>query len=288
MTAAAATPARAATAASHPHARGHRATPQAPAFLNAAERLARRVPAWLWGLIGLLSAAVLLLLLRALNAAQRRADERHDACLATVRTLAASVEARDSCTGGHLERVCRLGLLLARSVAPRDARDPQMAFGFMLHDIGKLAVPDRVLHKPGRLDAEEREIMRRHPEEGARILSKVPDLDRARDIVLYHHERWDGAGYPAGLAGEEIPLWARIFAVVDALDAMTSERPYGRRFTLEEALDEIVAGSGSQFDPDVVLAVAQLDHARVQELLEPPAERTIAPRAAARHKVLAT
>jgi HD-GYP domain-containing protein (c-di-GMP phosphodiesterase class II) len=210
---------------------------------------------------------------RALESVRRRADERaddrHDACLATVRMLAASVEARDACTGGHLERVCRLGMLVARTVAREEARDPQMAFGFMLHDLGKLSTPDRVLHKPGRLDAEEREVMRRHPEEGARILASVPFLARARDVVLHHHERWDGDGYPARLAGEAIPLWARIFSVADALDAMTSERPYGRRFTLDEALDEIAAGAGSQFDPAVVLGLMRLPRWEVEALLEP-------------------
>jgi HD-GYP domain-containing protein (c-di-GMP phosphodiesterase class II) len=239
-----------------------------PPVLRAAERLARRVPFEIWALIAMLASTVFLLTLRALLAARRRTEERRDACLATVRTLAASVEARDPCTGGHLERVCMLGMLLARAVAPREARDPEMAFGFLLHDVGKLGVPDSVLHKPGRLDAEEREIMRRHPEEGARILDGVPFLSRARDVVLHHHERWDGGGYPARLEGEEIPLWARIFAVVDALDAMTSERPYGRRLTLDEALDEIAAGSGSQFDPSVVLALTNVPRARVEALLE--------------------
>ena len=181
------------------------------------------------------------------------------------------MEARDAVTGGHLERVTALGLLLAREVAPREARDPQMAFGFMLHDIGKLAVPDRVLHKPGLLDADEFEIVRRHPEEGARILESVPFLARAREVVLHHHERWDGDGYPARLRGEAIPLWARIFAVVDALDAMTSDRPYGRRFGLEEAIEEIVAGSGSQFDPSVVTALVAIDSRAIEELLEPRA-----------------
>ena len=218
--------------------------------------------------------------LRSLVPARLRPAGRHDACLATVRALATSVEARDPCTGGHLERVARLGLLLAGAVAPHDARDPQMYFGFLLHDIGKLAVPDRVLNKPGRLSAEEREIMRRHPSEGARIIAQLPDLERARDVVLHHHERWDGGGYPDGLAGEEIPLWARIFAVADTLDAMTSERPYGRRFTLGEALEEIVACAGSQFDPAIVLVLLGLDRGRLLDLLETPREAVVAARQA--------
>ena len=225
--------------------------------------------------------------LRSVVPARRRAAERDQARIATVRTLARSVEARDPCTGGHLERVARLGLLLARAVAPRDARDPQMFFGFMLHDVGKLAVPDAVLNKPGRLTADEREIMRNHPQEGARIIALVPGLERAAEVALNHHERWDGGGYPNGLAGEEIPLWARIFAVADTLDAMTSERPYGRRYTLGEALEEIVACAGSQFDPSVVLALLGLDRRQVLELLETPREAFVAARHARSRRVVA-
>jgi ribonuclease P protein subunit RPR2 len=237
--------------------------------------------------IALLWTAALVLGARVLLAARGRAQERRDACVAAVRSLAASVEARDPCTGGHLERVAELGMLLARAVAPREARDPQLAFGFLLHDVGKLATPDYVLHKPGRLDAAERDIMRRHPEEGARIIAGVPFLERAREVVLYHHERWDGGGYPFRLAGEQIPLWARIFAVVDALDAMTSERPYGSRLTLDQAIDEVVAGSGTQFDPSVVLALVRLERARVLALLEPRPEPAATTRLEGARRVLA-
>ena len=146
--------------------------------------------------------------------------------LATVRTLAAAVEAKDDHTGGHIQRVHDLGLLLAREVVPEEADDEQLAYGFLLHDVGKLAVPDAVLTKPGRLTGGEWELMRSHPREGARILAGIPFLGRALHIVLYHHERWDGGGYPHGLKGEEIPRWARLFAVVDTVDAMTSDRPY--------------------------------------------------------------
>jgi ribonuclease P protein subunit RPR2 len=144
-----------------------------------------------------------------------------------------------------------------------------MAYGFLLHDIGKLAVPDAILRAPGRLTEEQWTLMRRHPEEGVRMLEHVPFLGRALDVVRYHHERWDGGGYPDGLSGEQIPLWARIFAVVDALDAITAERPYRAARSYEDALAEIRRNSGSQFDPAVVEALERLDPAVVEPLLDP-------------------
>src|SRR5207244_1994461 len=158
-------------------------------------------------------------------------------------------EAKDEYTGGHINRVHHLGLLLARNVVPREAESPQMAYGFLLHDIGKLTVPDAILNKAGALTDEEWELMRRHPEEGVRILAPIPFLGRAIDVVRHHHERWDGCGYPGGLAGEEIPIWARIFAVVDSIDAMTSDRPYRDGLPLEVAVKELKKGAGTQFDP---------------------------------------
>jgi response regulator RpfG family c-di-GMP phosphodiesterase len=144
-----------------------------------------------------------------------------------------------------------------------------MAYGFLLHDIGKLAVPDAILGKPGRLDGHEWALMRRHPSEGVRILEAIPFLDEALDVVRFHHERWDGSGYPEGLAGTEIPLWARIFSVVDALDAITADRPYRARASYTLALDEISRNAGTQFDPQVVEALEALDPAEVERLLEP-------------------
>jgi two-component system cell cycle response regulator len=198
----------------------------------------------------------------------QRAEQLKQNYLATVLTLASAVEAKDDYTGGHIHRVHDLGLLLARAVVPREADDPHLAYGFLLHDIGKLAVPDAVLNKPGKLDDREWELMRGHPEAGVRILCQIPFLGRALDVVRHHHERWDGCGYPDGLAGEDIPNWARIFAVVDTVDAITSDRPYRSGMPLRVALEEVQKGAGAQFDPACVDAFLGLDPERVEELIE--------------------
>jgi PAS domain S-box-containing protein len=197
----------------------------------------------------------------------RRARELERSYFNTVRALAAAVEAKDDYTGAHIQRVHEIGLLLAKAVAPDQADDPQLAYGFLLHDIGKLSVPDAVLKKPGPLTDSEWLLMRRHPEAGARILDAVPFLDRAVDVVLHHHERWDGRGYPAGLEADGIPLWARIFAVADTVDAITSNRPYRRGRPLEQAVDEIVARAGTQFDPECAQALADLDHGAICDVV---------------------
>ena len=197
----------------------------------------------------------------------RRARELERSYFHTVRALAAAVEAKDGYTGAHIQRVHAIGLLLARTVAPDQAEDPQLAYGFLLHDIGKLSVPDAVLKKPGPLTEGEWTLMRRHPEAGARILDAIPFLDRAGDVVLHHHERWDGRGYPNGLGEDEIPLWARIFSVADTVDAITSDRPYRSGRSLDEAIDEILARAGTQFDPACAAALADIDAGAVRELV---------------------
>jgi HD-GYP domain-containing protein (c-di-GMP phosphodiesterase class II) len=136
-------------------------------------------------------------------------------------------------------------------VDPALARRPDVAYGFYLHDIGKVGVPEQVLGKPGPLDEDEWRLMREHPAIGARIIEPIRFLTGAMEIVRSHHERWDGSGYPDGLAAEQIPLTARIFALADSFDAMTSDRPYRRAMPVEAALDEIRRGAGTQFDPQV-------------------------------------
>jgi HD-GYP domain-containing protein (c-di-GMP phosphodiesterase class II) len=236
---------------------------------RAADQVVEVIPGALILALAGLSALVFLLIVRSWTTERRRAQALADSYGITVEALATAIEAKDHTTGGHIERVRRLGLLLASEMAPREARDPQMAYGFLLHDIGKLAVPDAILRAPGRLTDDEWTLMRQHPEEGVRMLAGIPFLGRALDVVRHHHERWDGGGYPAGLRGEEIPLWARIFAVVDALDAMTAERPYRPARSYEAALEEIHLHAGTQFDPAVVEALVRLDPAAVTPLLEP-------------------
>jgi HD-GYP domain-containing protein (c-di-GMP phosphodiesterase class II) len=205
----------------------------------------------------------------------QRSRELEERSVATVRALATAVAERDDATGNHIQRVTDLGLLLASEVTPEEADDPQLAYGFILHDIGKLAVPDAVLRKPGPLDEDEWVVMKTHPEAGARMLDPLPFLSRARDVVLHHHERWDGRGYPHGLEGEEIPLWARVFAVVDAVDVMTSDRPYRRGRPLQAALEEVRRESGFQFDPRCAAAFLELDVREVTRLLQPAEENRL-------------
>ena len=182
----------------------------------------------------------------------------------TVRALAAALELRDDQTGGHAERVAGLALRLAELAAPDLAADPELEYGFFLHDLGKIGVADAILLKPGPLDAGEMDAMRGHPLLGQRIVARIPYLGGlARQIVLSHHERWDGEGYPHGLAGTEIPLAARIFAVVDAFDAMTNDRPYRTALPPEAAIAEIERGAGTQFDPTVVKAFIALTHEQI-------------------------
>jgi HD-GYP domain-containing protein (c-di-GMP phosphodiesterase class II) len=184
----------------------------------------------------------------------RALEELEQTYLATVRGLAIAVEAKDEYTAGHLVRVTRYGLAMMRLIAPELASQRQLEYGFLLHDIGKLSVPDAILGKAGGLTEDEWELMRRHPATGARILERIPFLAEAKGIVFAHHERWDGKGYPVGLKGEEIPLPARVFPVADAFDAMTSNRPYRPAMSPDEALNELAEGTGKQFWPDAVEA----------------------------------
>jgi ribonuclease P protein subunit RPR2 len=146
-------------------------------------------------------------------------------------------------------------LILTDAVDPTLLEDPGLEYGFLLHDIGKIGIPRHILDKPGPLNAAEWKVMQTHPTVGAEILSDVTLLEGpGLDVVRSHHERWDGDGYPDGLAGDEIPVGARIFALADALDAMTSDRPYRAALGWNRTTEEILAGTGRQFDPHVVRA----------------------------------
>jgi putative two-component system response regulator len=177
-----------------------------------------------------------------------------DSYLETVTALATALESRDLRTHAHSHRVERYAIeLLAMIDSKRLIDDPGIRYGFLLHDIGKIGIPDGILQKPGPLTAEERECMQTHTLLGEQMLDGVAFLQgEGLRIVRSHHERWDGKGYPDKVAGADIPLGARVFALADSLDAMTSERPYRQALTWEAALEEISSERGKQFDPQVV------------------------------------
>ncbi|MFL5918853.1 MAG: HD-GYP domain-containing protein [Gaiellaceae bacterium] len=187
-----------------------------------------------------------------------RAQELRDSYVATVRALTHAVEARDAYTGKHAERVAAYALEIGAAIGQRWAGSPEVEFGFLLHDIGKVAVPDSILHKPEPLTGPEREVIKQHPVTGWEIVRQVDFLGAASDVVRHHHERWDGDGYPDGLKGEEIPLTARVFAVADTFDALTTTRPYRKASPIAEARVLIQEERGSQFDPAVVDAFGDM------------------------------
>jgi putative two-component system response regulator len=186
---------------------------------------------------------------------RRRMVELFDtrtAHLQTVIMLANVIEARDPYTAGHLERVRNLALNLAFSLKWSNEDIVVLEFGSILHDIGKIIVPSRVLKKTGPLDEDEWKLMRQHPEVGAKMLDGVDHLKAASAYVLYHHEWWNGSGYPMGLKGEKIPREGRLLAIVDAFDAMTTNRPYHFSMPPRDALLELKKNSGIYFDPEMV------------------------------------
>jgi ribonuclease P protein subunit RPR2 len=195
-----------------------------------------------------------------------RAQELRRSYMLTVRALASAVEARDAYTGRHAERVAAYGLKLAEAYGMRLADHPEIEFGFILHDAGKVAVPDAILFKPGPLTTAERLIMQQHPVTGWEIVRDIEFLGAARDVIRHHHERWDGTGYPDRLAGDAIPISARIFAVADTFDALTTNRPYRQASTTAVARDIIQQGVGTHFDPAVVEAFATLPDAVLERI----------------------
>jgi ribonuclease P protein subunit RPR2 len=173
----------------------------------------------------------------------------------TVAALPSALETKDTATKAHSQRVQRYASELARYRAPELLADQSSEYGFLLHDVGKIGIPDHVLRKPRALTAAEQRLMRTHTVLGEQMLGGVALLQgEGLRVVRSHHERWDGTGYPDGLGGEEIPLGARVFAVADSLDAMTTKRPYRDALPWATARAEILAEAGSQFDPEVVEA----------------------------------
>ena len=179
-----------------------------------------------------------------------------------------ALDFRDNETQGHSYRVVEYARSVAERMGVTGSAMTWIRRGAILHDVGKIGVSDAVLHKPGKLSTEEWNEMRKHPEMGYRMLRHIPFLEPALDIVLRHQERWDGTGYPHKLRGEEIPLGARIFAVVDTFDAMTSDRPYRRALTIQDARQEVRRCAGTQFDPrcaEAFLSINDTEWHRIRE-----------------------
>ena len=198
----------------------------------------------------------------------------HGLMMGLLHSLTSAVDAKDAYTCGHSERVALLSRHLAMEIALSDSEVEQIYMAGLLHDVGKIGVPESVLQKTGRLTAEEFEQMKKHPQIGARILADVKQVKALIPGVLHHHERYDGKGYPAGLAGNDIPLMGRIICLADCFDAMTSNRTYRKALPLEVALTEIRRCAGTQFDPTLAEAFLRTGSDRFRDLLRNHAEKS--------------
>jgi putative nucleotidyltransferase with HDIG domain len=201
-------------------------------------------------------AIVMLAPLAGLQLSLKRSVQMRDQTIAAVESMADVVDKRDPYTFQHSRSVAEHAVHIARQMHLADRDVERIRLAARVHDLGKIAVPDEVLHKRGRLTEEEFALMKNHPQTGAEILSKFPEYRRGLELVLSHHERIDGRGYPRGLSGDAIPLGARIIAVADSWDAMTSDRPYREALDQEVAMAELVRGRGTQWDSEVVAAFA--------------------------------
>ncbi len=200
-------------------------------------------------------------------------DDQQSMFVGTLEALSAAIDAKDRYTCGHSDRVARLAMQLALASGMEAPVAERVRISGILHDVGKIGVPERVLCKPGRLTDEEFGLIKQHPEIGHRILRDIPQLGDVLPGVLHHHERWDGHGYPHGLEGDEIPLQARILALADSFDAMSSTRTYRSALTREKVLEEIARCAGSQFDPDLAPIFCALDFQEYDSLISRHLER---------------
>jgi hypothetical protein len=219
------------------------------------------VIAALWVIFGPVAAAIVLVTLYVARWAMAQFAAQQHAHAATLRALCQAVETKDFYTRGHSERVSRGAGMIARQIGMRSDRAEAVRFAGMLHDVGKLGVPTKVLQNEGRLTEEEYAAIQLHPMRGLEIVKDIGFLNEALNGIMHHHERMDGRGYPMGFADDEIPEFARIIAVADAFDSMTSTRSYRQATSTPEAIDELRRGAGTQFDPKIVDAfIAALSH----------------------------
>jgi hypothetical protein len=234
------------------------------------------VIAALWTVMGPFAAALVLVPLFVARWAMGQFAEQQRAYAATMAALCQAVETKDFYTRGHSERVSRGSGLIARQIGMRADRTEAIMFAGMLHDVGKLGVPTKVLQKTGPLTEEEFAAIQLHPMRGLEIVRDIGFLNEALAGIMHHHEKVDGTGYPMGFAGGEIPEFARVIAVADAFDSMTSTRSYREARRMSEAIEELRKGAGSQFDPVMVEAFIAALHRegwRVPERAAPPADR---------------
>ena len=188
----------------------------------------------------------------------------------SIRALANSIDARDPYTSGHSERVTRYSLMIAERLGFVGEALEELRYASLLHDIGKILIRDHILHKPGKLSDEEFDEMKRHPQYGVEIMEPVRAFQKILPYMLYHHERFDGRGYPTGLANTDIPIQARIMCVADCFDAMTSDRPYRKGMPVAEAERELRIHRGTQFDPDACdLFLALIAEGKIIGIVEP-------------------
>jgi putative nucleotidyltransferase with HDIG domain len=183
----------------------------------------------------------------------------------TLTALMSALDARDRETEGHSARVSRLACLLGEKIGLNGQQLKALERGALLHDMGKIGIRDEILHKPGRLTDDEWKIMRIHPDIGARIVEGIPFLQDTLPVIRYHHERWDGSGYPLGLKQAEIPIQARIFAIADVFDALTTKRTYRSKSSAEEAIQYIKEQAGILFDPLIVEALTKVPYKGLTE-----------------------
>jgi HD domain len=229
--------------------------------------------ATLWRPIGAFSAVLVLLPLLVARWAFQQTRAERQAYEATIAALCQAVETKDFYTRGHSERVSKASTLIAREIGMRPERVEAIRYAGMLHDVGKLGVPTNVLRKSGALSEAELAAIQLHPMRGLEIVREIGFLDEAHAGIMHHHERVDGGGYPMGLAGMEIPEFARVIAVADAFDSMTSNRSYRPARSLHEGIQELRDGAGTQFDPAMVAAfirVLEREHWQVPAPLPPP------------------